>query len=90
MKRYAEQDLKNWKTSANRKPLLLYGARQVGKTWLVRDFASSNYNEFVELNFLTDNSLKAIFAKDITPSNIIYQLELRIKKKIKLSTGIVI
>ena len=74
--------LKNWKKSANRKPLLLYGARQVGKTWLVRDFAASNYDEFIELNFLTDESLKAIFAEDIRPAHIIRQLELRFNKKI--------
>jgi hypothetical protein len=82
MKRYAVQDLINWKNSSNRKPLLLYGARQVGKTWLVRDFAASNYNDFIELNFYTDESLKDVFNKDITPAHIIQQLELRFNKKI--------
>jgi len=82
MKRYAIEDLKIWKNSKNRKPLLLYGARQVGKTWLVRDFATSNYDNFIELNFLTDNTLKTIFGTNITPAYIIQQLELRINKKI--------
>lgn len=82
MKRYIIEDLKNWKNSPNRKPLLLYGARQVGKTWLVKEFASSHYDDLIELNFFTDDTLKMIFDKDITPSHIIHQLELRFNKKI--------
>jgi predicted AAA+ superfamily ATPase len=82
MKRYALEDLKIWKNSTNRKPLMLYGARQVGKTWLVREFAKSNYDDLVELNFFTDNSLKTVFDKDISPKYIIQQLELRIGKTI--------
>ena len=45
MKRYELETLKKWKNSENRKPMLLYGARQVGKTWLVRHFASTDYND---------------------------------------------
>jgi predicted AAA+ superfamily ATPase len=82
MVRYTLESLKNWKNSPNRKPLMLYGARQVGKTWLVRDFAKSNYNELIELNFFTDNSLKTVFDKDISPKYIIQQLELRFGKRI--------
>ena len=82
MKRYAIKDLENWKNSPNRKPLLLYGARQAGKTWLVRDFAAVNYDNFIELNFHTDDSLKNIFDADIRPAYIIRQLELRFNKKI--------
>ena len=82
MKRYVIKELKNWKESSNRKPLLLFGARQVGKTWLVRNFAASYYEDLIELNFFTDDSLKTIFEKDITPVRIIQQLELRFNKKI--------
>jgi predicted AAA+ superfamily ATPase len=82
MRRYALESLKNWKKSPNRKPLLLYGARQVGKTWLVREFAKSDYDGFIELNFFTDDSLKSIFDTDISPSYIIQQLELRFNRKI--------
>jgi len=82
MKRYALEELKIWKESSNRKPLLLYGARQVGKTWLVRDFAASEYDNLIELNFFSDDYLKRIFSSDITPAHIIQQLELRFNKKI--------
>ena len=75
MRRYIQDSLKNWKNSPNRKPLLLYGARQVGKTWIVRDFAASHYVDLMELNFYTNNSLKGIFEIDITPKRIIRQLE---------------
>jgi len=82
MKRYILEDLLNWKNSSNRKPLLLYGTRQVGKTWLVREFAALNYDDSIELNFFTDESLKLIFDKSITPAHIIMQLELRFNRKI--------
>ena len=82
MKRYILEDLKKWQSSPKRKPLILYGARQVGKTWLVREFAASNYDDLIELNFFTDNSLKEVFAGDIRPEHIIRQLELRFNRKI--------
>jgi predicted AAA+ superfamily ATPase len=85
MKRYAIDKLIEWKCSASRRPLLVYGARQVGKTWLVRDFAASNYEKLVELNFLTDESLKDIFDADISPKYIIQQLEIRFNAKIEPS-----
>jgi len=83
MERYLINDLKKWQKSEKRKPLLLYGARQVGKTWLVRKFASSCYRNYIELNFLTDTALKAIFDKDISPAYIIHQLKLHFNKEIK-------
>ena len=69
------ESLKNWKNSPNRRPLLVFGARQVGKTWLVREFAATHYADIVELNFFTNASLKDIFNVDISPKRIIRQLE---------------
>jgi predicted AAA+ superfamily ATPase len=82
MERDILESLKNWKNSQNRKPLMLFGARQVGKTWLVRDFAALEYNTFIELNFYTNDSLKEIFTRDITPKHIIQQLEIKFNKTI--------
>lgn len=82
VKRYVSESLKNWKKSPNRKPLLLFGARQVGKTWLVRDFASANYADCIELNFFTNDSLKQIFETDISPKYIIRQLEILFNRTI--------
>ena len=75
MKRHIMESLENWKKSPNRRPLLLFGARQVGKTWLVRDFAAANYANLIELNFFTNDSLKRLFETDISPKHIIRQLE---------------
>lgn len=86
MKRYAIQDLLKWKESTDRKPLLLYGARQVGKTWLVRDFASKYYADLLELNFFTNEGLRQIFETNIDPKFIIGQLELLFNKKIDPKT----
>lgn len=82
MRRYAIEELKNWKNSPNRKPLMLSGARQVGKTWLVREFAVSEYTDYIELNFFSNNYLKSIFGSDITPKYIIEQLESIFLRKI--------
>lgn len=82
MERHSAKQLLDWKNSENRKPLLIYGARQVGKTWLIRDFAANNYDKLIELNFLTNESLKDIFDHDISPEYIIRQLEIRFNAKI--------
>jgi len=82
MKRHSLESLKKWKNSPNRKPLLVFGARQVGKTWLVREFAASDYADLIELNFFAHDSLKEIFDKDITPQHIIQQLEIKFNRKI--------
>jgi predicted AAA+ superfamily ATPase len=82
MERYAIRALENWKNSAGRKPLLLHGARQVGKTWLVRNFAVRHYHNIVELNFFNNDKLQDIFGSNITPGFLIRQLELLFDTKI--------
>jgi len=75
MRRYALKSLKNWKKMQNRKPMILLGARQTGKTWVMQEFGRSEYDNAVYLNFDTHKSLSAIFEQDIQPSNIIERLE---------------
>ena len=82
MQRYAIKDLEIWKNSKKRKPLLLYGARQVGKTWLVREFGKRYYNTYLELNFFENAALRQIFNTNIGPKFIIEQLELLFNVKI--------
>ena len=62
MKRKLEEKLKEWKERPNRHPLILRGARQVGKTYLVREFARSSFAHLVEINFEEDPSLVKLFA----------------------------
>jgi hypothetical protein len=51
MKRFIESELVRWKKSPFKKPLLIYGARQVGKTWLMKNFGYSNFKNIVYINF---------------------------------------
>ena len=61
MYRKALQQLLEWKDSPYRKPLILEGARQVGKTWLLKEFASIAYEDHVYINFDNDPLAKHIF-----------------------------
>ena len=58
------KDLIYWKNSANRKPLILQGARQVGKTWLMKDFGKQEFEKTVYLNFESSERLKSLFSVD--------------------------
>ena len=75
MKRYALDELVAWKDSQSRKPLIVYGARQVGKTWLVREFGQTHYKNYLELDFLKHPELADYFTKDLDPHRIIKALE---------------
>jgi predicted AAA+ superfamily ATPase len=74
MKRNIIESLKNWKNSINRKPLILYGAHQVGKTWILKEFGSAFYKQFLYLNFDDNKELGSYFEKDLDPERIISAL----------------
>jgi len=61
MKRIIENDLINWKSNLYRKPLIIRGARQIGKTTTIRNFAKQHFDSFVEVNFELNPNLKQIF-----------------------------
>ena len=61
MERFLYSQLKKWKASRDRKPLILEGARQVGKTWLLKQFAKSEYDNFVYINCDNNPQLENIF-----------------------------
>ncbi len=82
MRRKAIQDLIKWKSSEERKPLVLKGARQVGKTWLMKEFGKACYESFVYFNFDEEEELKSIFETNKNPQRIIELLSLIVEKKI--------
>lgn len=82
MKRSAIKCLYDWKQSDRRKPLIMLGARQVGKTWLMREFASEAYEKSAYVNFEDDEMLKGMFASDFDIPRII--------NTIQWSTGVTI
>ncbi|MBR5678815.1 MAG: ATP-binding protein [Paludibacteraceae bacterium] len=75
-------DLKRWKTKANRKPLLLSGVRQCGKTYIVNEFAKENFESYVYVNFEESKSMSGIFEYDFDVKRIITELERVVKVKI--------
>lgn len=82
MKRNAIQILINWKASDDRKPMVLKGARQVGKTWLMKEFGRSCYDSAVYFNFDEEDQLKSIFEANKNPHRIIELLSLIAGEKI--------
>lgn len=69
MKRFIDQELLRWKENAVRKPLLMRGARQVGKTYSVRQLAKS-FTNYLEVNFESDRSVQTFFERDLNPDEI--------------------
>ena len=61
MYRFVEEDLKLWKKKKKPLPILLRGARQVGKSFTVREFAKNNFDNFCEINFERDEKAKLYF-----------------------------
>jgi predicted AAA+ superfamily ATPase len=82
MQRLIYNDLILWKNSEKRKPLLLQGARQVGKTWIVNQFGKSEYAQYIRLNFEEDPELKKLFHGLLDPNYLIEKISLYIGKKI--------
>ena len=82
MKRNAIQALINWKSNEDRKPMVLKGARQVGKTWLMKEFGKTCYNSFVYFNFDEEDELKSIFEANKNPHRIIELLSMIAGEKI--------
>jgi predicted AAA+ superfamily ATPase len=75
MERAIYKELLAWKESKRRKPLVLYGARQVGKTWLLKEFGRKEYGNTVYLNFDKDREAHRFFAGNIEPRYLIAALE---------------
>lgn len=66
--------LEKWKSSKEKKALCVIGARQIGKTTIIREFARQNYEHFVEINFITEPQAHKIFEGDLTAEMIIENL----------------
>ena len=76
------KELIAWKSKVNRLPLILYGARQVGKTYILKEFAQKYYSDYVYINFEQMSFAKEIFEKELLPDKIIFQLEMYFKTSI--------
>lgn len=75
MRRRITQSLLDWKGSSNRKPLLLFGARQVGKTYTLRDFGAQSYEDVAFIDFARDPQAADVFEGPLHPCDLLPRLE---------------
>ena len=76
MQRFAMDDLLQWKERASRKPLVIMGARQVGKTWLMKEFGKKYYEKTAYISFYNNRRMKDVFDVDFDIERIIMNLNI--------------
>ncbi|QIK52869.1 ATP-binding protein [Dysgonomonas sp. HDW5B] len=76
MRRTALSFLQKWKQKNTRKPLIIRGARQVGKTWLMKEFAKTEYENFAYINFEDNQQLKTLFLNDFDIPRILLAIQI--------------
>lgn len=89
MKRTAYQNLIAWKKQANRKPLLIQGARQVGKTYLIKNFGNKEYEDLAYFNFEQTPELSTFFESSLNPELLVESLSAFIGQKIKAGVTLI-
>ena len=82
MYRMAMEQLRGWKAQKRRKPLIIRGARQVGKTWLMKAFGASEYASTVYVNFDGNERMRVLFTGDLAVERLVTGLELYAGHKI--------
>ena len=90
MYRSAMEKLLKWKQSKRRKPLIIEGARQVGKTWLMKEFGKQAYKDTVYINFDSNSRMAALFSSDLDTERLIMGLELYTGHKIDPENSLLI
>ena len=78
LKRKIYQTLLDWKNTKHNECLLIKGARQVGKSFIIREFGRKNYQSFIELNFYQHPEYISIFDGDLTPDEIYKRISLQV------------
>lgn len=90
MDRLLIEDLYKWKIKADRKPLILRGARQVGKTWILKDFGKKHFKDVCYVNFEQKDMLASVFEGELSPHDIIEKLSILKRMKIKAQDTLII
>lgn len=90
MYRMAMENLLAWKQSRRRKPLIIEGARQVGKTWLMKEFGRQAYGDTVYINFDSNARMAELFASDLDTKRLVLGLELYAGRKIDPESALLI
>lgn len=90
MQRLAYSRLVDWKKKEDRKPLIIQGARQVGKTWLMKEFGKNEYDEIVYINFENEKELKNLFEQGFNIKRILLALSIETGVKAKPGSSLII
>ena len=90
MYRTAIEKLYRWKNGKRRKPLIIEGARQVGKTWLMKKFGWEAYDDTVYINFDSNSRMAQLFASDLDTDRLVMGLELYAGRKIEAEQTLLI
>lgn len=90
MYRQAIKSLQTWKESVSRKPLIVQGARQVGKTWILKEFGRTHYDHVAYINFENAHELQTLFEHSLRHEDIILGLEIYLKQKITPDSTLII
>ena len=90
MERFAVQELKKWKEKSGRKPLVIMGARQVGKTWLMRDFGEKFYKNVAYISFYNNTAMKNLFESDYDINRILSYLNIEVGFAIEKENTLII
>ncbi len=90
MERFLLSELTKWKNSSARKPLIIQGARQVGKTWLMKTFGKSAFEQVIYLNFESSERLKNLFVADFNIQRILQIIEIESNQKIDVANCLLI
>lgn len=90
MYRYKIEELKKWKESKDRKPLIIRGARQVGKTWLMKEFGKQEYQQVAYINFDDNERMNQLFSGDFDIERIIQGLKIESGVNIEAENTLII
>ena len=82
MKRFFEKELLKWKKQGAKKPLMVVGVRQIGKTYTISKFCKENFEDFVFIDLEKNENIRKIFEESIDPEIILPELEIRLQRKI--------
>ena len=82
MIRYAMQQLLEWKNRPNRKPLIIKGARQVGKTWLMKEFGRQHFKKVAYVTFYNNKRMARVFEDDYDIDRIIMNINIETKMEV--------
>lgn len=90
MYRTAIEKLQKWKEKKNRKPLIIEGARQVGKTWLMKEFGRLYYKKTIYINFDSNTPMKKLFSEDLDTTRLINGIEIYSSTKVTSEDTLII